>query len=169
MELCTCLILFLICTKALYFSGRPLPAFKYLTTLLLGASHYEDFDHTYLWKMLPSLLTNAPDLEVLIFQEVFKNDFGGVEEFEGILPEVFPMCFIQRLREIEIRVFNWKEYEFKLVEYLLQNGISLKKMAIFGLSDRSKPLSEGWNKILSFKKCSEDCQFVFKDLGWSKC
>lgn len=66
-------LLFLICLKALYLCRELLPTFKSLTTLSLDPSHdlfLKNYDHTCLWKVLPSLLKNAPNLEVLIFDQV---------------------------------------------------------------------------------------------------
>lgn len=154
--------------QALHYSRHLLPTYENLTALVIKAPWDDDFDHRNLWTMLPALLQRAPNLEVLIFHKVFRNDFSGTKEFKCILAEAIPICFVERLREIEIREFYGEEYEIKLVQYFLQNGKSLKKMTLCGVRQQSNTLSDAWNKILLFNKSSEVCQIVFKETIWMR-
>ena len=94
------------------------------------------------------------------YAQVFKNYFGEDEELDSVFPEALPLTFIEHLKEIEFKNFDGEEHEFKLVEYFLKNAKTLKKMTIAKEPWNSVP--ECRDRILSFKKCSEDCQVVFK-------
>ncbi|CDP13113.1 unnamed protein product [Coffea canephora] len=154
--------------KALYFSQRGLPTFRNLIKLELIPFYCHDFPRMCIWKVLSSLFESSPNLEVLIFQEVFKNYFSEDEELDSVFPEALPLTFIEHLKEIEFKNFEGEEHEFKLVEYFLKNAKTLKKMTIAKEPWNSVP--ECRDRILSFKKCSEDCQIVFKKkMDWIKC
>ena len=84
-----------------------------------------------------------------------------VEEFTCFWPKTIPASFIQHLKEIEIEHFRGQEDQFKLVEYLLENGKSFKKMTVGVVIKPWLSWSEECNRILSFRKCSKDCQVVF--------
>ncbi|KAK7411573.1 hypothetical protein VNO78_03008 [Psophocarpus tetragonolobus] len=142
--------------KALYGSLPLMPTFGNLIKLELIPDFYLSFPRLGILQVLLKLFENSPNLEVLIFNEVFDNYFGEDEEIDN----VFPLTFVEHLKEIEMSNFNGGELELKMVEYFLKKGKSLKKITL----DR-----EGWesvpnhyNRILSFKKCSEDCQIEFK-------
>ncbi|KAL3529792.1 hypothetical protein ACH5RR_009114 [Cinchona calisaya] len=155
------------CTmEALYYSPDLLPTFKILNSLHVEIGNKPDeplVDPITWWKMLPRLLELAPNLEVLVIDRVFWKMFERDRDFECLLPVAMPAYFIQHLREIEIAFFYGLDNEFTLVEYILQNGKSLQKLT-FG-QEINPPLDsekEDCNRILSFNKCSKDCQIVFK-------
>ncbi|TKY66146.1 hypothetical protein E2542_SST09013 [Spatholobus suberectus] len=126
-------------------------------TFFSGLQHVKSLSLSEnIMKVLLSLFENSPNLEVLIFSEVFDNYFGEDEEFDL----VFPLTFVEHLKVIEISSFKGGELEFKLVEYFLKNGKSLEKIALE--RDGWKSVLKHCNRILSFKKCSEDCQIVFR-------
>ena len=63
--------------KALCHSPHPLPAFMNLTDLHLGFDEQSlgpGAFHIYWWKVLPRLLENAPNLEVLVLDKVSCNE-----------------------------------------------------------------------------------------------
>lgn len=125
-----------------------------MTTLQLETAYAcAGVDHILSWKTLPSLLENASKLEALVYDQVIWDNISEDNDF--LFLEVFPICFVEHLKEIEVKLFCNRSYEFKLVEYLLNNGKALKKMAV-GLF--LKPAV--CKRILSFRRCSEDCQIV---------
>lgn len=142
--------------KALYHLRHLVPTFKNLTTLELeSAADDHDVDHILSWKTLPSLLENAPKLEVLVYDEVIWSSASEDNEFECLFLEVLPICFVECLKTIEVKSFGSREYEFKLIEYLLQNAKALKKITI------RKYLNPAvCKRILSFKRCSEECRII---------
>ncbi|XP_071907336.1 F-box protein At4g22280-like isoform X3 [Coffea arabica] len=92
--------------------------------------------------------------------QVSKNYFSKDEELNSVFHEALPLVLVECLKEIEIGNFKGEEHELKLVEFFLESGKSLKKMTLFGHAGVS--LSKGLDRILSFKKCSDDCQIVSK-------
>ncbi|CDP13118.1 unnamed protein product [Coffea canephora] len=146
--------------KALYFSQPALPTFRNLIKLELEPVYCHSFPRSWILQVLSNLFESSPNLEVLIFSGVFKNYFGEDEKFGSVFPQAFPLSFIEHLKVIEMSNFNGEEHEFKLAEYFLKNGKSLKKIALEREGWKSVP--EYCNRILSFKKCSEDCQIVFR-------
>nr|XP_027069989.1 F-box/FBD/LRR-repeat protein At5g22660-like [Coffea arabica] len=146
--------------KALYFSQPALPTFRNLIKLELEPVYCHSFPRSWILQVLSNLFESSPYLEVLIFSEVFKNYFGEDEKFGSVFPQAFPLSFIEHLKVIEMSNFKGEEHEFKLAEYFLKNGKSLKKIALEREGWKSVP--EYCNRILSFKKCSEDCQIVFR-------
>ncbi|XP_027165753.1 F-box protein At4g22280-like [Coffea eugenioides] len=146
--------------QMVYYCQQSLPTFSKLKSLELDTSIDGDFDHVLFWKVVPSLLEIAPNLEVLIFPFVYRYELY-VEEFSCFWPKTIPASFIQHLKEIEIERFRGQEDQFKLVEHLLENGKSLKKMTVGVVIKPWLSWSEECNRILSFRKCSKDCQVVF--------
>lgn len=159
LELCSYVILS-ICMKALYFSQQVLPTFRNLIKLELIPVYCHSFPRSWILHVLSNLFESSPNLEVLIFSEVFKNYFGEDEEIDSVFPWALPLTFIEHLEVIEMSNFKGEEHEFKLVEYFLKNGKSLKKIALEREGWKSVP--EYRDQMLSFKKCSEDCQIVFR-------
>lgn len=102
--------------------------------------------------MLPRLLQNAPNLEA------FWNNLEQDKEFQSLLPVAFPVFFVERLKEMEIKAFGMLQHDSPLVGYFLQKGKSLRRMTLGALLLPSDP-----NRI-SFNKRSEDCQIVFQQL-----
>ncbi|KAL3519522.1 hypothetical protein ACH5RR_017671 [Cinchona calisaya] len=86
--------------ETLYVSGHLLPTFKYLTSLELHASRWDEIVHVPCWKTLFCLLENAPNLEALAFHGVGWDFIGENNEFESYFQEVFPACFLEHLKEI---------------------------------------------------------------------
>ncbi|XP_027353029.1 F-box/FBD/LRR-repeat protein At1g16930-like [Abrus precatorius] len=146
--------------KALYFSPPVMPTFRNLIKLKLTPDYCHYFPRSGILQVLSNLFESCPNLDVLIFSEVFDNYFGEDEEFDSVLPVALPLTFIEHLKVVEMNNFKGKELEFKLVEYFLKNGRSLKKIALEREGWKSVP--KYCDRILSFKKCSEDCQIVFK-------
>nr|XP_027069549.1 putative F-box protein At3g58820 [Coffea arabica] len=143
--------------KALYCSQRVLPKFKDLNKLKLSHFRCHAFPRNPYSKVLSSLFESSPNLEVLIIDEVLKDSED--EELDSVFQEVLSLAFVGQLKEIEIRSFEGEEHEFKLIEYFLKNGKSLKKMGL--IRDSWKTESDGCHRILSSKKCAEDCQILF--------
>ncbi|XP_027158501.1 F-box/LRR-repeat protein At4g14103-like [Coffea eugenioides] len=127
--------------KALHYCERPFPIFKNLTRLEVRSLSC--------WKMLPSLFGCSPSLQELVLGEVAWD--GNLQEFECLLQQVILVCFIQHLKEIEIRRFCKEEYEFKLVEYFLRNAKALQKVTL-GMGTLNIP-----ERILSLKRYSKHC------------
>ncbi|XP_071939708.1 F-box protein At4g22280 isoform X1 [Coffea arabica] len=172
---------------ALYFSQRVLPTFRNLIKLQLDPFDCPAFPRECMSSILSSLFESSPNLEVLIFSEVSynghlyctlisvvlcsplctsnaqvsKNYFSKDEELNSVFHEALPLVLVECLKEIEIGNFKGEEHELKLVEFFLESGKSLKKMTLFGYAGVS--LSKGLDRILSFKKCSDDCQIVSKE------
>lgn len=194
LELCSYLLLPLVYIKALCFSQLLLPTFENLIKLELRPSVCPHFPRICISKVLSSLFESSPNLEELIFSEVsyderfygsvnhiifcsplstsygqvLKNYFSEGEEFDSVFQEALPITSIEHLKEIEISKFKGDEHEFKLIEFLLKNGKSLKKISL--VRESWKSVSEGCDRILSFKKCSGDCQIVLKKKwDWIKC
>jgi len=88
---------------------------------------------------------------------------GEDYEFGSILKQTFPVSFVERLKVIEMNNFKDGEQEFKLIEYLLKNGKSLEKIALG--RDGWKSVPNHYNRILSFKKYSKDCNIEFRKRG----
>ncbi|XP_027121890.1 F-box/FBD/LRR-repeat protein At5g22660-like [Coffea arabica] len=143
--------------QALYFSQGVLPKFKYLNKLKLSHFRCNAFPRNPYSKVLSSLFESSLNLEVLIIDEVLKDSEDG--ELDSVFQEALSLAFVGQLKEIEIRSFEGWEHEFKLIEYFLKNGISLKKMTL--IRDSWKTESDGCHRILSSKKCAEDCQILF--------
>nr|XP_027075491.1 putative F-box/FBD/LRR-repeat protein At5g44960 [Coffea arabica] len=143
--------------KALYFSQGVLPKFKYLNKLKLSHFRCNAFPRNLYSKVLSSLFESSLNLEVLIIDEVIKDSEDG--ELDSVFQEALSLALVGQLKEIEIRSFEGEEHEFKLIEYFLKNGISLKKMTL--IRDSWKTESDGCHRILSSKKCAEDCQILF--------
>ena len=169
--------------KALYCSQRVLPKFKDLNKLKLSHFRCNAFPRNLYSKVLSSLFESSLNLEVLIIDEVscdgqfccivnsiifcclwstrngqvIKDSEDG--ELDSVFQEALSLALVGQLKEIEIRSFEGWEHEFKLIEYFLKNGISLKKMTL--IRDSWKTESDGCHRILSSKKCAEDCQILF--------
>ncbi|XP_027150218.1 F-box protein At4g22280-like [Coffea eugenioides] len=112
------------------------------------------------WKLMPILIKSAPHLEKLVFGRKMFHSERVEKEFELLFPEFMPKHSIEHLKEIEFTKFYEKHYEFKLVEYLLQNGKALKKMVLRGSLQPSS-----YDRIMSYMRCSEDCQIVVEERG----
>ncbi|XP_027076089.1 putative FBD-associated F-box protein At5g56440 [Coffea arabica] len=96
------------------------------------------------------------DTTVEVFWDDRIESSAEDKKFEYLSTEPVPLCLPKHLREVKIRKFNGKEYEFKLIDYILQNVKALKKMTVGVLGHFGAR-----SKILSFKRCNNDCQIVF--------
>ncbi|XP_027118488.1 F-box/LRR-repeat protein At4g14103-like [Coffea arabica] len=139
--------------RVLYGSQDFLPTFNNLTSLELGLGHNGhnagEIDHTLAWRILPTLFEKAPNLEVLTFTHMILDNISESNELESLFLEALPVCFVKQLKKIEFKNFSNQEYEFKLIEYLLQHGKGLKDMIV---GQFLRP-SVG-ERILSFKRSS---------------
>lgn len=111
-----------------------------------------------LWKLLSDLVRSAANLKVLIFTKVFGIEHSESKEFQSMFQEAVPIGLVEQLMKIQIRNFCLQEYEFKLVEYILLNGKSLKNMALGALLG----ICKSCKRILSFNRCSEKCKIDFR-------
>ncbi|XP_020225034.1 F-box protein At4g22280 [Cajanus cajan] len=136
------------------------PTLTNLIKLELKPDYTLQFDGGVISRVLLNLFECSPNLEVLIFNTVSDVYFGDGDYFDSVLSRALPLSFVEHLKVIELNKFRYGELEFKLVEYFLKNGKSLEKIAI-GVNDWEF-VPKHRNKILSFEKCSEDCQIVFR-------
>ena len=65
------------------------------------------------------------------YVKLCKEDFAYTRTWNLLFQTVFPIHFVEHLRQIGIRKFIGEEDEIKLVEYILQHGKSLKKMTLY--------------------------------------
>ncbi|KAK7395451.1 hypothetical protein VNO78_16010 [Psophocarpus tetragonolobus] len=142
--------------KALYFCPPVMPIFRNLIKLELIPDYCHYFPRYRILQVLLNLFKSSPNLEVLTFREVFDNYFGKDEEFDYI----FPLTFVEHLKVIEMNNFKGSELEFKVVEHFLKNGKSLEKIVLERKGWRS--IWKHRKRILSFEKCSKNCQIVFR-------
>ncbi|CDP10686.1 unnamed protein product [Coffea canephora] len=138
-------------------SNYVMPTFSNLISLEFILLNYHAVES---WKLMPILIKSAPHLEKLVFGRKMFRAERVEKEFELLFPEFMPKYSIEHLKEIEFTKFDEKRYEFKLVEYLLQNGKALKKMVLRGSLQPSS-----YDRIMSYMRCSEDCQIVVEERG----
>ncbi|KAK2999646.1 hypothetical protein RJ639_023182 [Escallonia herrerae] len=104
------------------------PTFPNLVHLTLGVPKRRG------WKLLPSLLENTPNLEVLVFEEgLLPLNWGGNGhfEFDWSEPERVPDCLIWMLKTIKINgLSGMLTEELKLIKYFLENAKVLETMTI---------------------------------------
>ncbi|TKY66148.1 F-box/LRR-repeat protein [Spatholobus suberectus] len=103
--------------KALCVSPPVMPTFRNLIKLELIPEYCRDFPRSQILQVLLNLFKFSPNLEVLIFSEVFDNFFGEDDEFDSVFPQVLPLSCVEHLKVIEIKNFKGRENAFKLVEY----------------------------------------------------
>ncbi|CAI9108152.1 OLC1v1007687C1 [Oldenlandia corymbosa var. corymbosa] len=135
---------------------RQLPSFKNLRRLEIEFEFEENVStsHMLAWQALPYLFQNAPNLQVLILNHVILDKHD--KEMEHLLEALLPKCFVENLKEIEIKFFKNEEYEFKLVEYLMHNGKALRRFCI----GEFMPPNLDRTRLLSFNTFSKHCQIV---------
>ncbi|CAI9088134.1 OLC1v1022380C1 [Oldenlandia corymbosa var. corymbosa] len=92
-----------------------------------------------------------------------KDDDDEECGYEFPVEAIFPICFIKDLKEIKSKGFNNQDYELKIVEHLLKNGKSLRKVVSCGLLLQPSVCL----RIFSFKRCSPHCQIVFHQNVWN--
>ncbi|CAI9115112.1 OLC1v1015948C1 [Oldenlandia corymbosa var. corymbosa] len=141
--------------QALHGSSHLLPTFKNLIRLEL--KRHQTYD-IHAFEALPLVLEKTPNLEVLVFDNVIWTDEEDEEEIESPLGAIFPSVLIENLKEIDMKYFINVEDDFKLIEHILQNAKSLTKLTIGAV-----PEPAVCTRIMSFRKCSEECQIVFDD------
>ncbi|XP_027064293.1 F-box protein At4g22280 [Coffea arabica] len=148
--------------KILYYAGEFLPTFVNLSSLALDDSIYSYHYSSWWLNLIARLLENAPNLEALdIVSSVFDHNFG-VEQLGIFLRTAFPARPIRHLKELKIILGHDQEFGFKLAEYFLEIGKSLKKMTIRGSIKGWESSPEVYNRISSFKKSSEHCRIAFE-------
>lgn len=62
-------------------------------------------------------------------EKKYVDDERGYTDFENLV-SVPPMCLELHVKQIEFRVFNWKDEESKLLAYFLKNGEVLEKVIL---------------------------------------
>ncbi|KAG8379538.1 hypothetical protein BUALT_Bualt07G0099400 [Buddleja alternifolia] len=137
--------------EALQRAHVQVPAFQNLTFLALGGM-------TILgWKLLACLLSSAPNLESLQFEEGFHEYEGGFASFESLLPAL-PICLESKLKKIDLWVFKGEEDEMKLIGYFLKNGKVLEQLHVHCLpyEDITTLL-----RLFMFPRLSKTCQVLF--------
>ncbi|GFZ15489.1 hypothetical protein Acr_24g0016790 [Actinidia rufa] len=145
-----------------YYHGYNIPKFHNLVHLKLGV------DRHHAWRLLPNLLVNSPNLEVLLFEEGLvhvENLDDYYPEFSSMLLEV-PACVVVHLKAIEIYKLVGTKDELKLIQYFVKNATVLEKLTI-----RCHCLNVVWNirdKLLTFRDelrksswGSSSCQLKF--------
>ncbi|KAK7395448.1 hypothetical protein VNO78_16006 [Psophocarpus tetragonolobus] len=143
--------------KALFMSSSAMPAFRNLMKLRLMPDYFHNLPCPMISHVLLHLFKNSPNLKIIIFSEVLTNYYGEDDELDYVLP----LTFIEHLDVIDIESFQGGELEFKLVKFFLIKGKSLKRISLERYGWKSVP--KDCKRILSFKKCTEDCQIVFRE------
>ncbi|CAI9115108.1 OLC1v1015942C1 [Oldenlandia corymbosa var. corymbosa] len=82
--------------QALHSFPHLLPTFEDLLNLKINGHRRDD---GLAWKALPSVLKNAPNLEVLVLENIFWSD----EEVKCPVKDIFPAGLIENLKEIELK------------------------------------------------------------------
>ncbi|XP_019072455.1 F-box protein At3g03040 isoform X3 [Vitis vinifera] len=139
------------------FCGYELPAFHSVTRLEL------EVDYGYGLEFLKEFLDTSPNLEILILENVNKDE---CEIEEWTLPLQVPTCVELHLNEVEIKKFDGLDYELGAIEFLLKNARVLKKMSIDCRDWRDGQEFCVCKKLSGFTRASMSCEFsVFCHCG----
>lgn len=139
------------------FCGYELPAFHSVTRLEL------EVDYGYGLEFLKEFLDTSPNLEILILENVNKDE---CEIEEWTLPLQVPTCVELHLNEVEIKKFDGLDYELGAIEFLLKNARVLKKMSIDCRDWRDGQEFCVCEKLSGFTRASRSCEFsVFCHCG----
>ncbi|KAL9315524.1 hypothetical protein ACSQ67_016525 [Phaseolus vulgaris] len=148
--------------KALYVSKMPMPTFQHLKMIKFIPFYCDDFPRNWMIKVFIKLFASCPNLEILSFDQLVKNFFSE----DVPLGTIFPLRFVQHIKQMEIRSFNGRVLEYKVLKHFLNNGtslqiVSLKKFQNENLKKQTwKPKER--KQILSIHKCSEQCEVLFR-------
>ncbi|KAM7260894.1 hypothetical protein ACFE04_026369 [Oxalis oulophora] len=109
-----------------FIRDHDLPKFKHLSRLELGTDANID------WSLLPRLLENASNLEVLVFPEglVVPKNHREFHRFYWLSPESVPDCLFFQLKIVQIQHFVGAPGEVHLVKFLLESSKVLERMTI---------------------------------------
>ncbi|KAL7186486.1 hypothetical protein ACSBR2_028272 [Camellia fascicularis] len=99
-----------------------LPTFHNLTELKLGGGG----DDSWNLKLLSDFLQCSPNLETLILE----GNVLDTSDKSWNPPQEVPSCLLLHLKKIRIQKFSGKNYELRVIGYLLKNAKVLKKMTI---------------------------------------
>ncbi|KAM7262356.1 hypothetical protein ACFE04_021433 [Oxalis oulophora] len=143
-----------------FIRDHDLPKFKHLLRLELGTAANID------WSLLPRLLENTNNLEVLVFPKglVVHKNHREFQHFSWLPPESVPDCLIFQLKIVQIRHFVGALGEVDLVKYLLESSKVLERMAIHCHDFNSKErkincrLEFARNLISNVHRGSETCE-----------
>ncbi|TXG59329.1 hypothetical protein EZV62_013902 [Acer yangbiense] len=135
----------------LAFDGN-LPTFPNL--IQLGAG----IDACFGWKLLPHLLNNSPNLEVLILKKEYA---AGItfERFTYFELENVPSCLLLHVEKIEMINMMGDFDELEVMRYLLKNSKVLKSFWVGFFSKSIDP--KIMNQISTFPRCSDLCEVEF--------
>ncbi|KAJ4713411.1 F-box protein [Melia azedarach] len=143
------------------------PLFSNLTCL--------EVDIKYGWRLFPIILSSMPNLESLVFEK----DIGVECEWTGqqfmpdclnqdvgvesgwTEPSFVPHCLRSNIKTIEIRRFEGKKSQVKLIKYLLKNGEVLNSFMVTfhkKLSRKSGLKDKIARKLWKFEKGSRTCE-----------
>ncbi|KAI8558539.1 hypothetical protein RHMOL_Rhmol04G0102600 [Rhododendron molle] len=157
-------------------------ASAYNELLFPSLTHLHMAIHDSPWSVVPDLLGHIPSLTVLVLNKV--SSFCGDKKFHFHLfqtlnandccvcyqdrkcrdvclwcgaPENVPICLSLSLEKIEFNGFSGCNKEMKLVRYLLENAMVLKKLTLRSWS-RNKKIKTDLQK---YKRGSGTCQIEF--------
>ncbi|KAJ7981730.1 FBD-associated F-box protein [Quillaja saponaria] len=133
---------------ALKLSGSELPIFNRVTHLELDAVG---------WNVLPDLLENMPNLELLQFLGELVHKWKGVLQWSQ--PKQVPYCLLFHLKKILIWSFQGQKGEFQMVKYLLRNSRVLHKLIIKTHLNQEEAF-ELSKKLLMLQRASNKCQLI---------
>ncbi|KAK7373620.1 hypothetical protein VNO80_07035 [Phaseolus coccineus] len=148
--------------KALYVASKEIPPFENLYKLRFIPLYCHDFPRNWMIQVFIKLFAICPNLEILIFDQVFKNYFCE----DVPLGTIFPPSFVQHIKQIEICSFKGRAFEYKLVEHFMNNGTSLEIVCLKKVQKENAKKPTYWKrkqrkKVLSFKTCSAECEVLF--------
>lgn len=129
-------------------------ASAYNELLFHSLTHLHLDIHDIPWSVVPDLLGHIPSLTVLVLTKDRKC--CDVCLWCGA-PENVPICLSLSLEKIEFDGFSGCNQEMKLVRYLLENAMVLKKLTLRSWS-RNKKIKTNLQK---YKRGSSTCQIEF--------
>ncbi|KAI8558543.1 hypothetical protein RHMOL_Rhmol04G0103000 [Rhododendron molle] len=129
-------------------------ASAYNELLFHSLTHLHLDIHDIPWSVVPDLLGHIPSLTVLVLN---KNRKGCDVCLWCGAPENVPICLSLRLEKMEFNGFSGCNKEMKLVWYLLENAMVLKKLTLRSWS-RNKKIKTDLQK---YKRGSSTCQIKF--------
>ncbi|XP_058210857.1 putative FBD-associated F-box protein At5g53635 [Rhododendron vialii] len=129
-------------------------ASAYNELLFPSLTHLHIAIHDIPWSVVPDLLGHIPSLTVLVLTKDRKC--CDVCLWSGA-PENVPLCLSLSLEKIEFNGFSGCNKEMKLVRYLLENAMVLKRLTLRSWS-RNKKIKTDLQK---YERGSSTCQIEF--------